>query len=235
MIFCGCMIGFACTKNGVCKVFVVGRVGPALGLKTECVMRLGLNASLVENVTAHKAACIELNAGEVGIYLHASAGNRINSLSNKSHTLAVETEVVVVILGKHGELAEIKLGTLNRRKVTCGDKLRVCLGVSVCIYTDLVIADIAAVEARKVKVCVVCKVAEGVLVGYRGIVDRKRVVLVKAVNNGHVKLAGVVLITVGRGELQCNGVIAVVLCNLRIPYTLTEACRTAVEVVVTVV
>ena len=56
MIFCCCVICFACAKNGVCEVLVVGRVGPALGLKTECVMRLGLNTSLVEDIAAHKAA-----------------------------------------------------------------------------------------------------------------------------------------------------------------------------------
>ena len=127
-------------------------------------------------------------------------------------------------------LSEIHCGVFDRGKFSCRKAVFVTNGESFRIYFKNVVMYVSASRSVKIKIAVVGKVKNGVLIGF-GAVFNGEAVFFPTHFNAYFKVSGIAFFTIGRSSFE-NDKIAFL---LRIPDKSVETFLSAVKVVRAVV
>ncbi len=240
----GEIILLAGVQYAVGEVGLVDGIGSVLGLQAEALILEILLAALAGIDAFQHVACIELNGGHIGEYVHYAAGLGRGDGSGEAQTFVVQVPVMVIALAENDLLviagiciadalcvAQIEGSAGNITHFAGGDAACINNGEGVGIDLHGVIQNgLAACLACQVEVAVVGQVAQGVLIGDGLVADHQLVVIGEGVGHHNVQLAGVVFLAVFGNELHDQHILADALDGGDVPQLFVEADVAAVQV-----
>ena len=231
------VIALACFGEGLWPFGMIDRVGPELGLQSDAAALAVPYASLAGFL--QEVARVELNAGQVRVNSHHSAGLLVGQLGAG----IAEDFVVVVVAALQVQrliilsdippdslgFAEVHGGTGDTSDFAGGNAFVVRYGKDPAgDGENLLHCLFGLILACQIEIAVVGQIEDGILIADTVVDNVQTAPGIQGVSYPNLRLAGEALVTLGRNQLQGDGIRFV---GDHIPHTDVVIFRTAVEIV----